>query len=242
MTRRRSARLLVSVAALVAVPLAAPLSAQGAAAASGAQEASGAAATAIDRAAAAYAKVRTARATFEQTLKNPLTGSVLVSRGEFLQQRPNRLAVRFTDPAGDRIVADGKYVWLYLPSTTPGQVIRTPVSQAAGVGTVDLTARFLDAPRARYTIGDAGADTVGGRPARVVTLVPRTAQPFVRATVWIDDADATVRQFEVVDQNGVTRRVRLTSLTLNGPVDGSAFAFKVPRGVKVYTQGEQAGR
>ena len=235
-------RALAAALALHATAVAAaPLAAQEAARASTAETAPGAAA-AIDRAAAAYAKVRTVRATFEQTLKNPLTGSVLVSRGEFLQQRPNRLAVRFTDPAGDRIVADGKYVWLYLPSTTPGQVIRTPVSQAAGVGTVDLTARFLDAPRARYTIGDAGADTVGGRPARVVTLVPRTAQPFVRATVWIDDADATVRQFEVVDQNGVTRRVRLTSLTLNGPVDGSAFAFKVPRGVKVYTQGEQAGR
>src|ERR687884_452344 len=98
--------------ALLVASAAAPLAAQDAARPSGAQDPSGAAGAAIDRAAAAYAKVRTARATFEQTLTNPLTGSVLVSRGEFQQQRPNRLAVRFTDPAGDRIVADGKYVWL----------------------------------------------------------------------------------------------------------------------------------
>jgi outer membrane lipoprotein carrier protein len=228
--------------ALLVASAAAPLAAQDAARPSGAQDPSGAAGAAIDRAAAAYAKVRTARATFEQTLTNPITGSVLVSHGEFQQQRPDRLAVTFTDPAGDRIVADGKFVWLYLPSTAPGQVVRTPLSRAAGVGTMDLTARFLDSPRTRYTIGDAGTEAVGGRPAHVVTLVPRTEQPFVKATVWIDDADATVRQFEVVDQSGVARRVRLTSLALNAPVDRSAFSFKPPRGVKVFTQGEQATR
>jgi outer membrane lipoprotein carrier protein len=234
--------------AALAIPvalLATPLSAQDAqrpSVAAAAQDAAGAAGAAIDRAAAAYAKVRTARAAFEQTLTNPLSGSVLVSHGEFQQQRPDRLSVTFTDPAGDRIVADGKFVWLYLPSSAPGQVVRTPLAHAAGVGTVDLTARFLDAPRTRYTIRDAGTETVGGRPARVVTLLPRTEQPFVKATVWIDDADATVRQFEVVDQSGVTRRVRLTSLALNAPVDRSAFSFKPPRGVKIYTQGEQARR
>jgi hypothetical protein len=36
----------------------------------------------------------------------------------------DRIAVRFTDPAGDRIVADGRSLWIYLPSTAPDQVIR----------------------------------------------------------------------------------------------------------------------
>jgi outer membrane lipoprotein carrier protein len=189
----------------------------------------------IDRAVAAYAKVRTARATFEQTITNPLTGSTNVSRGEFQQERPGRLSVHFTDPKGDRIVADGKAVWLYLPSSAPGQVIKMPAT-AAGTGTVDLTAQFLDQPKTRYTITDAGAATVGGRPTRALLLVPRSAQPFAKATVWVDDADGAVRQFEVTDGGGVTRRVRLTSLRLNAPVDRKAFRFSPPKGVKVYEQ------
>jgi outer membrane lipoprotein carrier protein len=192
-------------------------------------------ATTIDRAVAAYAKVRTARATFEQTIDNPLTGSAQTSRGEFQQQRPGLLSVRFTDPVGDRIVADGKAIWLYLPSTAPGQVIKMPATKG-GAGTVDLTARFLDAPKTRYTISDAGAEVVAGRKARALVLVPRTEQPFAKAKVWIDDEDGAIRQFEVSDANGLVRRVRLTSLRLNVPVDRGAFTFSPPKGVRIYEQ------
>src|SRR6184192_1234673 len=82
----------------------------------------------IDRAVAAYKLLKTTRATFEQTITNSLTGSVVTSRGVSEQQSPGRFAFRFTDPKGDRIIGDGKMVWLYLPSTNPDQVIRTPVS------------------------------------------------------------------------------------------------------------------
>src|SRR5215212_8828096 len=100
----------------------------------------------LDRAVAAWAKVKTARATFEQTIVNSLTGNTFSARGEYQQQRPGKLSVRFDNPATDRIVADGKYVWLYLPSSAPGQVIRSRQGNG-GTGTVDLTAQFLTAPR-----------------------------------------------------------------------------------------------
>src|SRR5215207_10497465 len=79
----------------------------------------------LDRAVAAWTKVKTARATFEQTITNSLTGRTLTATGEYQQQRPGKLSVRFAEPANDRIIADGKNLWLYLPSTAPGQVIRT---------------------------------------------------------------------------------------------------------------------
>jgi len=77
----------------------------------------------LDRAVAAWGKVKTARATFEQTVTNSLTGSSATAHGEYQQQRPNRVAIRFTDPSGDRIVSDGASVWVYLPSSAPGQVV-----------------------------------------------------------------------------------------------------------------------
>src|SRR5688572_1139728 len=85
----------------------------------------------IDRAVAAWQAAKTVRASFEQTLTNPLTGRDVTARGEFQQQGRNRVDIRFTDPAGDRIVADGKVLWIYLPSTTPGQVIRSTLAQGA---------------------------------------------------------------------------------------------------------------
>jgi outer membrane lipoprotein carrier protein len=188
----------------------------------------------LDRAVDAWAKVRTARATFEQTIVNPLTGSTLTATGEYQQQRPAKLSVRFEQPANDRIVADGRYVWLYLPSTTPGQVIRTPLG-SGGTGTVDLSAQFLTSPRSRFDVTPAGAQTVSGRATHGFTLVPKAAQgtPFRSATVYVDDADASIRQFTVTEGNGVQRTVRLTSFRANVPVDPAAFVFTPPAGVRV---------
>src|SRR6188474_2656773 len=78
----------------------------------------------INRAQAAWSRVKTLRATFEQKLTNPITGSALTSLGALQQRKPNRLAITFSDPAGDRIVADGQFVWVFLQSATPGQVLK----------------------------------------------------------------------------------------------------------------------
>ena len=61
----------------------------------------------------------------------------------------------------------------------------------------------------------------------------KDAAHFQSAMVWIDDADATIRQFELTENANVTRRVRMTSFKTNVPVDASAFVFKVPNGVRV---------
>ena len=63
-----------------------------------------------------------------------------------------------------------------------------------------------------------------------------TSAPFTKATVWIDDDDALIREFEETESTGVTRRVRLTSVEPNAPVARSDFTFVVPKGVKVVDQ------
>ena len=190
----------------------------------------------LDRAVAAYAKLKTAKVSFTQTLTNPLLGSTLTSRGEMVQQVPGKLAVHFTDPAGDRIVADGKWVWVYLPSTNPGQVIKLSAGESTA-GTPDVTSQFLASPKTRYNIIDAGSASIESRPAHALRLLPKVDNvPFTQATIWVDDADAYVRQFETVDENGVVRRVTITKLTVNAPVERSAFTFTPPKGTKVFDQ------
>lgn len=188
----------------------------------------------VDRAVAAWEKVTSLRATFEQRVTNPLTGSTETARGEYQQQGRQRMSVRFTQPSGDRIVADGRALWLYLPSTAPRQVIRTAPGNR---GTFDFTAQFLASPKTRYTIVDAGRATLDGRATRALTLTPKSGKsPFERAKIWVDDRDGLIRQFEVLDPNGLTRRVKLTGLRVNGPVDAKAFVFVPPKGVRVIEQ------
>lgn len=223
------------VAALCLSSLAAPalLVAQGSAARRPSAAHQPAAGDLLDRAVAAFAKVKTVRATFDQVIVNSLTGTSQHATGTFVQRRPRRLAVAFDAPFEDRIVADGTHLWLYLPSSTPGQVIRS-AQTAAGAGALDLSAQFLSAPRARYDVSDAGVLPVGGASARGYTLVPKAGvtAAFTKATVYVGD-DAQVKQFVVTERNGVQRTVRLTSYRTNVPVDAKAFTFAAPAGVTV---------
>ena len=189
----------------------------------------------LEKAVSTYAAMKSVRASFEQTIENPLTGSKTVARGEIQQRKPNQLSVRFTDPKGDRIVVDGSSVWVYLPSSSPGQVIKQAVD-AGSAAMLDPASELLRSPRARYTITDGGTARLGDRTTRVMTLVPKTEMGFAKATIWIDPADGTLRQFEVLDANGLSRRVRLTNIRMNAPTDASAFRFTPPAGVKVFEQ------
>ncbi len=196
-----------------------------------------AAEVAIDKAVAAWAKVRTASGTVEQTVTNALLGSSATSHATFQQERPNRLSVRFTDEKGDAIVSDGQWLWIYLPSASPGQVIRRAADDKANVP-VD-PGELLDSPRTRFDFTDKGTASVGDHTTRAVGLTPKKGSPewFARATVWIDEADGSIRQFEVVENTGVTRRIRFLTLTTNTAIDPAAFRFVVPKGVKVVSGG-----
>jgi outer membrane lipoprotein-sorting protein len=187
----------------------------------------------LDRATTAYAHVTTTRATFEQLVTNEVTGTSAPSKGELVQQRPNKLSVRFTDPASDRIVADGSWLWVYVPSATPGQVIKMP-STGPGASAIDFVQQFLDAPREHFEVSAGTADSSLGHKAHTLKLIPKDqSSSIANATVWIDDDDGVIRQFQVTDGTGSTRRVRLTKVTFNVPVDHATFTFKVPDGVKV---------
>ena len=193
--------------------------------------------TSINRAVSAWSRVKTVRGTFEQTVTNPLTGTSANARGTYMQERPNRLAIRFLSPASDAIVSDGRAVWIYLPSGAPGQVIKRPATDHGSVP-IDLTGQFLDAPRRKYDISAAGVKVIDGHPSHGLTLVPKAgaAALFSTATVWVGDDDSLIRDFEETELSGVVRHVHLTSLELNAPVNSSAFSFVVPKGVKVVDQ------
>ena len=197
----------------------------------------------IDKAVATYSKTKTSKGTFDQAITNPLTGSTAKASGQFEQQRqPARFSFRFVQPKGDMIIGDGKWLWVYLPSSTPNQVIKVPMTEG-GAGSLDLASRFFDSPKTRFTIIDAGTATVAGRATHALLLKPKgSTEPFQQAKVWIDNADGTLRQFETVEPSGITRLVTITAVTPNAAVDPKSFTFKPPKGARIVDQATLGGR
>lgn len=193
--------------------------------------------TTYTRVARAWSGTKTLEARFEQSITNPLLGRTVSSRGVFLQERPGKVSITFTQPAGDRIVGDGKSLWVYLPSSAPGQVLKLP-ADADGALVADLLGQLLETPRQAFTISGGEAQAVDGRPTRRVLLVPKNAGsvPFQRATLWIDEQDPRPLKVQVIDAQGVDRTITLTTWTPGATLPKDAFAFKIPKGAKVSTK------
>ncbi len=190
----------------------------------------------LDRASASFDTVRTLQADFVQIVDNPMLGSPDTTRGRLYQRRPSYFAMRFSEPQHDRIVADGRRLWLYTPSTTPDQVIRTMIP---GTGTTgpNLIGQFVEHPRERYTARYVRADSLPDGAVDVVALTPRAQDlPYSEATVWIAKQDGLVRRIDLVENTGQRRTITLQHLTVNGTIPPREFRFSPTSGVRVVDQ------
>src|SRR3989449_335634 len=167
----------------------------------------------LDHASQTYQTIANLSADFVQVVANPMIGAPDTTRGRLYQMRPSRFAMRFTDPKGDRIVADGRYLWLYTPSTTPGQVIRSRIPEVGTTGP-NLIGQFVERPRERYTARYVRSDSLGDGVADIVTLKPKTGdQPYSAASSRVNTSR--------------WRRIVSSSPRATGPVSAATGSWRV---------------
>ena len=188
----------------------------------------------VARATQAYQALTSFSAEFEQVIADSMIGTY-TSRGRLWQAGRSRFSMRFTDPEGEAVVMDGSAIWVYTPSTTPGQVIKYPIPED-GTGP-NVLAWLLERATERYRSRYLRAERVGDRQTDVIELTPAdSALPFRRATLWIDRADHLPRKLELVEPGGNRRLLTLTRVRLNAKPPKDAFSFEAPSGVRVIEQ------
>jgi outer membrane lipoprotein carrier protein len=194
------------------------------------------AAAIVGRSSRVYRSLSSLSADFVQLIDNPRIDSA-TSKGTLVQAGEDKLAMRFTDPPGEAIVIDGEQVWVYTPSTTPGQVIRMALPSGGPVYGYNILAWLLDRPAERYTATYVRSDRLNGRTVDVVKLDPAVPDlPFEHAIVWLDKEDGLPRRLEITEHSGATRTLTLSKVRTNRTVPDDTFRFKVPPGVRVVDQ------
>ena len=189
----------------------------------------------LEATAANYEHVNQFCADFTQVLSVPLLGDERTGTGQMCQARPNKFAMRFSDPEGDLVVVDGEWVWLYYPSLDPNQVIRFAMAEASGA--YDLHKEFLEDPATKYEVTYEALDDVAGRQAHRLRLIPRARSSYEAAVIWIDHQDPVLRQVGIEDENGTVRTITLERVDLD-PVtlDEGWFTFTPPPGAQVISR------
>jgi outer membrane lipoprotein carrier protein len=185
----------------------------------------------LERAAERYRAMDGFCAEFRQAVQNDLLRQTTRSRGELCQARSDRFEMRFSEPEGDRVVADGNHVWVYFPSADPGQVFRT--SLGATGGRFDIHQEFLSEPGRRYAPTLEGTEEVDGRTTYVLFLEPLRPSPYLRARIWVDTRDFLIRKAEITEDEGFVRVVELSEIRVNPVIPEGRFRFDPPAGVQV---------
>jgi outer membrane lipoprotein carrier protein len=185
----------------------------------------------VSRADRSLGEITELRAEFVQSVDNPILEKTTTGTGVLSYRAPDRFRIEYTDPGGDVIVDDGTFVWIYLPSAQPGQVIRQP----AGEARLRNPLTYLRALRDEYLVRGAGMEVIEGRPSdhlRLEPLRPRTS--FVGVDLGGRRIIKKLSQVRTRTAQDVVTTYTFRTLERNVDLDRELFRFRVPDGVEVF--------
>ena len=168
---------------------------------------------------------QSARAAFEQKVYDKGGKLTQESKGSFVFQRPGRFRWVYDKPADQVIVGDGERVWIY--DRELNQVTVRKLSAALGSTPAALLAGSSDVGKA-FEMSDAGKRDG----LEWLQALPRDRDAgFER--VRIGFGAQGLQAMELVDHFGQTTVLRFSRLVRNPKVDAKEFRFDPPKGADV---------
>jgi outer membrane lipoprotein carrier protein len=182
-----------------------------------------------------YEQVRDFSADFEHTYEGGVLKKKVTERGTLLVKKPGMMRWTYTSPERKEFVSDGRSLYSYVPAdrqvivaqVPPADEASSPALFLAGKGNVqrDFTPRVAAA-------ADLAATDVA------LELVPKARQ---RDYDWIvlvlDRSTLQIRRLITMDAQGGTSTFVFSRLRENVGLPDKAFAFTIPRGVDIVTDG-----
>jgi outer membrane lipoprotein carrier protein len=181
-----------------------------------------------------YQGIRDFSADFVQTYRGGVLRTQSREEGRVLIKKPGRMRWTYVKPEKKEFVSDGVKVYSYVPldqqvivsSVPPDNEATTPALFLAGKGDIvrDFTPTKAEA-------------SVSGTVA--VKLTPRRTDPeFEYLLVSMDPKTLQIRALSTLDRQGGQSTLVFTNLKENTGISDKEFAFRIPRGVDVVTNGQ----
>jgi outer membrane lipoprotein carrier protein len=180
-----------------------------------------------------YQNIRDFSASFTHSYRGGVLRTQTTERGTVAVKKPGLMHWVYTSPEKKEFVSDGKKIYSYLPQdkqvivsdVPPADQATTPALFLAGKGDIarDFTASYADAAAA----GSAA-----------LKLTPRKNEPdYEYLIVAVDPATLQIRGLTTRDRQGGDSTLTFTNMKENQGLSDKEFAFRVPRGVDVITDG-----
>jgi outer membrane lipoprotein carrier protein len=182
-----------------------------------------------------YQGIKDFSADFVQVYRGGVLKTQSREEGTVAIKKPGRMRWIYVKPEKKEFVSDGAKVYSYIPldqrvmvnPVPPANEATTPALFLAGNGDIvrDFTA-------------SAAEPAVPGTVA--VKLTPRKSDPeFEYLVVSMDPKTYQIRALTTLDRQGGQSTLTFTNLKENTGISDKEFAFRVPRGVDVITNGQR---
>ena len=180
-----------------------------------------------------YQGIKDFSADFVHSYRGGVLKTQTQERGTVSVKKPSRMRWTYTTPEKKEFVSDGVKIYSYIPqdkqvivsNVPPDNQAATPALFLAGKGDI---ARDFSASYAQTTIPGTVA----------LKLMPRRSEPdYEYLVVAVDPASLQIRALTTRDHEGGESTLAFTNLKENQGISDKVFAFRIPRGVDVITDG-----
>src|SRR6266550_7145118 len=180
-----------------------------------------------------YQGIKDFSADFVHNYRGGVLKTQTQERGKVSVKKPSRMHWTYMAPEKKEFVSDGVKVYSYIPQDKQVIVSSVPVADQAtspamflaGKGDIvrDFSASYVDS-------------TVPGTVA--LKLTPRRSEPdYEYLVVAVDPASLQMRALTTRDREGGESTLVFNNLKENRGISDREFAFRIPRGVDVITDG-----
>jgi outer membrane lipoprotein carrier protein len=181
-----------------------------------------------------YQGIHDFAADFVHTYRGGVLRTQATERGNVKIKKPGRMRWVYTSPERKEFVSDGQKVYSYLPQDRQVMVATLPADDQATTPALFLAGK-----------GDIGRDftaayTDTSAPGTTsLKLTPRRSEPeYEYLVVALDPKTLQIRALTTRDRQGGDSTLTFANLKENRGISDKEFAFRVPRGVDVITDGK----
>jgi outer membrane lipoprotein carrier protein len=180
-----------------------------------------------------YDKVRDFSADFVHSYRGGVLRKKVTERGTVAVKKPGRMRWVYAAPEKKTFVSDGRKIYSYIPEDRQVIVSDVPAADEATTAVMFLAGK-----------GDVIRDFAAsygqeGPPGTLaLKLVPKRAERDYDALVlYLDPATLQIRALTTTDNQGGESTFTFSNMKENQGLSDKEFAFRIPRGVDVITDG-----
>ena len=180
-----------------------------------------------------YQGIKDFSADFVHNYRGGVLKTQTQERGKVLVKKPSRMHWTYTAPEKKEFVSDGVKIYSYIPQDKQVIVSNVPADDQATTPALFLAGK---GDIVRDFSASYANSTIPGTLA--LKLTPRHSEPdYEYLVIAVDPTSLQMRALTTRDREGGESTLVFNNLKENRGISDKEFAFRIPRGVDVITDG-----